>query len=66
VPLLWLELEELEAVVRALATGFEEWKWRSWAPDCHRALTKLMETQIKERRNLYFGDEEEEMEGNGR
>ena len=49
-PLIWLEQDELEAVIRSLSADFENWKWRPWAPHCHRALSKLVEVMLKERR----------------
>jgi len=52
-PLLWLELEELEAVIRCLATCTEEWRQRPWAPDCQMGLSKLVEVYIKERRKWW-------------
>jgi len=46
-------LEELEAVIRCLATCTEEWRQRPWAPDCQMGLSKLMEVYIKERRKWW-------------
>jgi len=55
-PVVWLELEELEAIVKCLATTFEEWKMRPWAPDCNLGLMKLISVQLAERNKKWAKD----------
>jgi len=42
-----LTLQELEGILRGLASTSEEWRKRPWGPHCHQGVSKLMKAFIR-------------------